>query len=297
MIHDSNLPADLASWTSTLVKQYSLRAGARLGQHFLIDRKVLTDIISAAALDLSLPVLEVGGGFGVLTLALLEAGAQVTVVELDKKLAGALTKLANFSTQLKVVEGDVIKLRDVDITQQLGGHEFNIVANLPYEISGVFLRRFLSGRLRPRSLTLLLQREVGERLTARPGAMSLLSLLAAIACHKSEVVRLVPPSAFWPKPRVTSCLVRLELRDEAERAQILHGVAEARLWQLARIGFAARRKLLKNNLASALSHSTLELSTVFVAAHIVPTARAQELSLNQWVELAQALDQLSSAKP
>lgn len=286
----TSLPPDLASWTRTLVKQYGLRAGSRLGQHFLVDRKVLADIIRAAELAPGRPVLEVGGGFGVLTLTLLDAGASVTVVELDPALARALRRLSAVSPQLTVLEGDVLKVRDGELSGALAGKDFSVVANLPYEISGAFLRRFLSGTLRPRNMTILLQKEVGERLIARPGSMSLISLLSEISCNKREIVRLIPPGSFWPAPKVTSCLMRLELKSDAERAHDLHGVTESRLWQLARIGFAARRKLLCNNLASALPLTAPEISQSLTRAQISLKARAQELPLTAWVRLAQELE-------
>lgn len=290
----TSLPQDLASWTRLLVKQYSLRAGTRMGQHFLTDRKVLVDILRSAELIPGQPVLEVGGGFGVLTLSLLDAGARVVVVELDANLALALKRLAVTSPKLTVLQGDVLKLRDAEILKALGQEEFSIVANLPYEISGAFLRKFLSGTLRPRTMTLLLQREVGERLTAKPGSMSLISLLAEMACAKREIVRIIPPSAFWPQPRVTSCLIRLELKSESERADDLNGVLEQRVWQLARIGFAARRKLLSNNLASALPLKSGALTVMFERAGITPKARAQELGLKNWVALARELNRAAN---
>lgn len=292
MIFDS-LPPDLRSWTRALVAQQHLRAGERLGQHFLVDRRVLSDIVRAAEVDRAVPILEVGGGFGVLTLALLEQGCRVTAIELDSRLAAGLRKLSSIGTALTVCEGDVLKLTDSKLSTTLGvaSGEFDIVANLPYEISGAFLRRFLGGSFRPRTMTLLLQREVGERLTAAPGSMSLLGLLAELACCSREVVRLVPPQAFWPAPHVTSCLVRFELKSEVERARDLGGLAEAEVWRLARIGFAARRKVLKNNLASALPIPVATIATKLAALGLPTTARAQELGLAHWVSLAFALAQ------
>lgn len=253
---------------------------------------MLSDIISAAKVDPAVPVLEVGGGFGVLTLALLEQGCRVISVELDKRLAAGLRKLSSIGSALTVCEGDVIKLTDSVLLTALGAAtgEFDIVANLPYEISGAFLRRFLGGAVRPRTITLLLQREVGERLTAAPGDMSLLGLLAELACSSREIVRLVPPQAFWPAPHVTSCLVRFALRNKAEREHVLSGVPEAAVWRLARVGFAARRKVLKNNLASALPVSAEIIAAELANFGLSSKVRAQELSLHDWVHLSQVLD-------
>jgi 16S rRNA (adenine1518-N6/adenine1519-N6)-dimethyltransferase len=263
-----------------------------MGQHFLVDRGVLMSIVTAANLLPGTLVLEVGGGFGVLTLELLRAGARVTVVELDRKLADALRKLAQAGGNLTVVEGDVIRVPDDVLSNALGltGEQgFSVVANLPYEISGAFLRRFLGGQLRPHTMVLLLQREVAARLQAPAGETSLLSLSAQLACTKVETVRGVSPRSFFPAPRVESAVVRFTLRSAAEREALLQGVPEPELWRVAHIGFAARRKLLSNNLASAFALERPGLEACLAKATLSPLVRAQELELSQWISLAQAL--------
>ena len=291
------LPSDLRAWTKTLVRHYDLRAGQRLGQHFLVDRRVLKDILRTAELKAGEPVLEVGGGLGVLTLGLLEQGARVAVVELDYQLVPGLRKLAAAGSRLTVVEGDILKIPDPVLRQALSlkaTDGFAIVANLPYEISGAFLRRFLGSEWRLERLVLLLQREVGERLAAKPGQMSLLALLVQLACSKVEVVRLVPASAFWPQPRVESCLVRFRLRSQAERAVVLNDMTENEVWRLARFGFAARRKLLLSNIAGGLRQPRTMVAEAFKTAGLKPKARAQELALEDWVKLAGALDHINT---
>ncbi|MDP3985914.1 MAG: 16S rRNA (adenine(1518)-N(6)/adenine(1519)-N(6))-dimethyltransferase RsmA [Candidatus Veblenbacteria bacterium] len=287
MIRDSHLPPDLRAWTKRALLRYGVAPGKRLGQHFLVDNKVLADIVATAQLTPEAHVLEVGGGLGVLTLELTAHARRVVVVELDRRLAAGLKKIAVGSDVLVVVEGDIIKVPAAELAHALGLFEvgsFSVAANLPYEISGAFLQRFLWGDLVPTSLTLLLQREVAERIAAKPGQLSLLGL----ACQlKAEVriVRHVPASAFWPPPRVESSLVRLDVKPPSELFQELGSQSFDLLWRLARIGFAAKRKLLLNNLSSVPPLSKAELADVFTHMHIPLTARAQELSPAQWVEL------------
>lgn len=285
------VPQDLVGWTRQAAGQLGVHGGRRLGQHFLISRGALRTIMTAAAVTTKLPVLEVGGGLGVLTLALMEQGARVTVVELDARLVEALTRLARGSEMVTVVSGDILKITDEVLQQALGcaTEEFIVVANLPYEISGAFLRRFLSGVFRPQRMVLLLQQEVAQRLVARPGQTSLLTLSAELACAERQLVATVPPSAFWPRPAVTSAVVRLALRSSEERTKVLSGVSEAQLWQVCRAGFAARRKLLISNLTHLFHVQRSALTSAFSQAGLSPLARAQELSLSQWVALAQAL--------
>lgn len=297
MIHNSvsSLPPNLRGWTKTLVKKYGLRAGQRMGQHFLVDKNVVRDIIKAAELNSSSKVLEVGGGLGVLTLALLESAGRVVVVELDNVLVQVLQKLAVTTEKLKVLQGDILKITDAELIKNLdikNNQEFSIAANLPYEISGAFLRRFLGSDLLPRTMVILLQLEVGERLVAPAGQTSLLTLSAQLACSNLELVRVIPPSAFWPEPRVTSCLVKMIIRTKTEREKFISPLEEKLLWRLARIGFAARRKVLINNLNSVLKLKRSELEKIMGILGLNLKTRAQELSLEQWLNLTRALKDL-----
>ncbi|KKT16277.1 MAG: Ribosomal RNA small subunit methyltransferase A [Parcubacteria group bacterium GW2011_GWB1_43_66] len=274
MIAGSNLPADLRTWTKLSLAKYHLAAGQRLGQHFLVDKKVLQDILTAADVKNNANVLEVGGGLGVLTLELLARAQRVVVVELDKKLVVALQKVGMGSEKLKIIADDV--------------SDWQIVANLPYEISGAFLERFLWGDFTPQSLTLLLQREVAERLAAKPGKMSLLSLSCQLK-SQIKIIRHIPPQAFWPPPRVQSSLVRLDLFSPKDYSDIIDYQSPDLIWRLARIGFSARRKVLINNLLAVLPLAKEQLIEIFTQANIGIKARAQELSIRQWVLLARLL--------
>lgn len=285
------LPADLKAWTQAAVSRYGLWAGRKMGQHFLIDKNVLRDIITAAQLKPELKVLEVGGGLGVLTLALLPRVERVVVVEVDRRLVEALRKLALGSDKLIVLAGDIIKITGSNLAQALDlkrGETFVIVANLPYDITGAFLQKFLWGDLLPQSITCLVQREVAERILAKPGQMSLLSLSCQLK-SRPYLIRHVPPRAFWPPPRVQSSLVRLELLSSIELEKKLDGVPMETLWRLARIGFAARRKLLINNLASALPVTKSVLNDCLTRVGLSVSVRAQELSPQHWVLLTKEL--------
>ena len=288
MILASSLPSNLRSWTQELCRQYGIRAGQRMGQHFLVDRRVLAEMVAAADLDTSLPVLEVGGGFGVLTLALLEAGCRVVVVELDRRLAEGLRKLGAAGGRLTVLEGDVLKFRPPELAAALGQPRFHAVANLPYEITGKFLEQFTWGAVTPERLTLLLQREVAERLCARPGSMSLLALSCQLKTSP-RVVRFVPPAAFLPPPKVTSAIVRLDRKSEGAYAARLGEVRERDLWRVARIGFAARRKVLAGNLAAALPIPKAEVAELLVSLGYPAKVRAQELAPDHWIQLTSLL--------
>lgn len=287
MIDDSFLPPNLREWTKLSLDRYGLTAGRKMGQHFLVDKQVLKDILKTAALTPASNVLEVGGGLGVLTLGLLSQAGSVVVVELDNNLAQALIKIGAGSEKFKIIIGDVIKISTSELKQALNNAgEFEIVANLPYEITGAFINRFLWGDLLPKSITLLVQREVAERMIAPPGSMSLLALGCQLK-STIKIVRHVPPQAFWPPPKVNSSIVRLDLHSSEEFLKITAEQPLANIWKLAKIGFSSRRKLLLNNLANGLHLPKEKVAKFLVLSDLGPKARAQELSVSDWVRLAQ----------
>jgi len=284
------LPDNILSWTKNLVAKYNLQPGRRLGQHFLVDRTVLRTIVAAADLKPQESVLEVGGGLGVLTLALLSERVKLTVVELDKNLVSLLNNFLITSQNFKVVSADILKLSDEALVGYLNSPSmaWKLVANLPYEISGIFLRRFLAGNFRPGLMVLLLQKEVADRLVAPPGQIGLLSLLGQLY-SRLTVVRQVPPSAFWPRPRVDSAIVKFTLRSSDEMAELLGSVAPDYFWRVARAGFTTKRKQLANSLTVGLKMDRPLVERALLTVGLKVTARPQELSLEQWIKLASNL--------
>jgi 16S rRNA (adenine1518-N6/adenine1519-N6)-dimethyltransferase len=162
--------------------------------------------------------------------------------------------------------------------------DYKLVANLPYNITSICLRRFLTGEVnKPSSMVLMVQKEVAERLTAKPGQLSLLGLLAQYY-SQVEYLSLIPASDFWPKPKVDSAIIRLK-----PLKTILTASDERFFWQLARLGFSARRKMLKNNLAAGLKINELMISQVLEKIDQKVTCRAQDLTVKQWIELVALL--------
>lgn len=294
MVRYSALPPDLKSWTKLALARYRVVAGHKMGQHFLVDQEVLSDMVAAARLTPDSRILEVGGGLGVLTAELIARAKRVVVVELDSRLVVALNKIGVGSANLTVIAGDILQVPAAAIKKALGldgQNDFDIVANLPYEITGALVQRFLWGDLLPRSLTLLIQREVAERMSAKPGQMSLLSLSCQLK-GTVKILRSVPPSAFWPPPKVQSSIVRLDLRPAQDFAALLAGQSIEVVWRLARLGFAARRKLLVNNLASALPVAKEKILQLMIKSQLTAHSRAQELSPAQWLNLARAFGEV-----
>ncbi|MYD95420.1 MAG: ribosomal RNA small subunit methyltransferase A [Chloroflexi bacterium] len=256
------------------------RPSSRRGQNFLVDRAVQRRIASAAALPPGATVVEIGAGTGNLTEALLAHGLRVTAVEIEDVLVARLRDRFRNRDHVQIVSGDA---RRLDL-HQLAGGPFHVVANLPYSVGTRLVVSFVTAPKPPRSLTVLLQREVARRLTAQPGDMALLSVIVQSFARARRLFD-VPPEAFRPRPKVISTLVRI---DPVRRTGLDIESAEARI-AVARHGFAQTRKKLRNSLAAGLGRREPEVGAALEAAGIDPGRRPQTLALGEWDQVVAAL--------
>jgi len=268
------------------LRRHLLVADKRFSQNFLADGEVLEAIMAAAAVTPGRHVLEIGPGIGILTGALLAAGASLTAVEVDRTMVRYLGR--RFAAEigdgrLRLVQGDVLDLSMGDLVTT----PWDLVANLPYHITSPVLHRVLGTEPRPEHLVLMLQREVAERVAAAPGAMSYLSVF--VQYHASvHVARLVPASAFEPAPEVESAVLAGQTRDRH-----LDPRAEEQLWRLVQAGFRERRKMLHNVLPRQLPNLGRErITAALEATGIATDRRPQTLSVGDWLSLAAALGSL-----
>jgi 16S rRNA (adenine1518-N6/adenine1519-N6)-dimethyltransferase len=284
------------------LRDAGLRARHSLSQNFLADPEVLDAILAEAAPAPGGRILEIGPGLGVLTAALVDAGAALVAIELDEPLAARLRRELALAVArgaadpeapgaVRVVVGDAL---DVDLGA-LVREPFDVVANLPYHITSPILHRLLGRRPRPRRLVLMLQREVAERLAAPPGAMSYLS--AFVQYHAApRIARVVPPSAFEPAPAVDSAVLVLDVRPP-DRRDALPTVDEDALWRLVQAGFRERRKMLHNVLARQLPVPPERVEAALAAAAIARDRRPQTLSVAEWIALLGALGPIERREP
>jgi 16S rRNA (adenine1518-N6/adenine1519-N6)-dimethyltransferase len=257
------------------VQLAGLTARKGLGQHFLVDRESLEAVLAAGELEASDTVLEVGPGLGVMTTTLTRTVREVVAVEMDPVLAELLER--DRPSNLKVVRADI---RQFDVRQMPPGYK--IVANIPYYVTSQLLRLFLESVNRPRLLSLLVQKEVAERLTAQPGQMSVLALSVQYY-GRPTLIRIVERHKFWPPPKVDSAVLQVRVYDQPAFA-----ADSTQLFRLIKAGFGEKRKMLKNSLAGGLNIS-LELAAQLIdTAELPVTARAQELGLPDWERLYRA---------
>jgi 16S rRNA (adenine1518-N6/adenine1519-N6)-dimethyltransferase len=261
-----------------VIARHGLSASKALGQNFILDRQLLARVAAIPGPLENQRVYEVGPGPGGLTRALLDAGASVVAVERDRRCLPALAELQEiFRDQLTVVEGDALKIDE----RSIAGDGAHVVANLPYNVGTALLLKWLSGDWPPwwASLTLMFQKEVAERLVARPGNDSYGRLsVAAQWRSRPRIAMSVNRSAFVPPPKVTSAVVHIVPADQPV------DVEPKMIERLTEAAFGQRRKMLRSSLRA--------LPGALDAAQsmgIDPTRRAETLSVDEWVQLARAL--------
>ena len=259
-----------------LLARHGLHPSRALGQNFVVDPNTVRRIARLAGVGPGDRVVEIGAGLGSLTLALLETGAAVTAVEVDRHLLGPLREVVE-PAGAAVVAGDALRL---DWEAVLGEGPWALVANLPYNVATPLVADLLDAVPAIRTMLVMVQREVGERLAAQAGDEAYGAVSVKVAYWASAaVVGKVGPSVFLPQPKVDSALVAIERRGVPAVDPAL--VAPDRLFTVVRAGFGQRRKMLRRSLAGIVPPEAFE------AAGVAPGARPEELDVTAWGRLAQ----------
>lgn len=251
-----------------------------LGQNFLKDEQIIEGIFSIANVGPQDYVFEIGPGTGALTHKLIGRVEKFLAIELDHVLAGQLQKQFVDSKKVSVIEGNILDMNLEELFETTGfsEHGYKIIANIPYYITAPIIRTLLSLRVQPQSITLMVQDEVAERLSATPGSMSLLSVMAQYYADVEKKL-FVPKEAFEPVPKVDSAVISLIPK------RLYIPEADRKLFRLARAGFAARRKTLVNNLATSFSLSREVVEKRLGLLGLRADIRAQALSIEDWERL------------
>ena len=262
-----------------LLDEHGLHPKRSLGQNFLTDPNTARRVVASADLPAAAPVLEIGPGLGSLTLALLDAGHEVVALELDARLAEVLRTVVGDGVRIEL--GDALAV-DLDALLAPAPAPRACVSNLPYNVAVPVVVRLLEETDALERILVMVQREVGERLAAGPGDPQYGAVSVKVAYFaEAQVVGLVPPTVFMPRPKVDSALVRLQRRS----APPVSVPSADDLFTLVRAGFAQRRKMLRRSLAPVLGDAT---PGVLQAAGVEPTARAEALDLDDWAAVARS---------
>lgn len=265
-----------------ICKELDIRLTKSKGQNFLIDADVLAEIVSAADIKKDDVVLEIGPGLGGLTEELTKRAGRVVAVEVDHKLFSYLEQKFKKADNLKLVEGDIIQLFNYSIVRWLGS-DYKLVANLPYQITSKILRLLLASETPPSEMAVMVQKEVGERICAQAGQMSVLAVMVQYYAEP-KIVRVVERNSFWPVPEVDSVILYIKTKKHKNRKT---EEQEENFFRMVKIGFSSRRKMLRKNLSNIFALAEVDAALQRLGINL--KARAQELSLEQWKELADIL--------
>ena len=266
--------------TRALLERHGLRPKTSIGQHFVTDPNTIRKVVSLAGLARGDLVLEVGPGIGSLSLGILERGARLIAVEVDRALEPVLAEVLEGSNA-RVVIGDAMH---IDVKKLLRGRPTKLVANLPYQIATPLVLDLLAGVPAIQSFTVMVQKEVGERLAARPGDDAYGAVSAKIAFLASaRIAGRVSRRVFYPMPDVESVIVQID-----RRARPAERIAQPRLFAVIEAGFAQRRKTIRRALRGA-GWDAAEVEHVLDRAGVAPEARAETLGDPQFAAIARAL--------
>lgn len=266
--------------TQELVKKYNFKFSKSLGQNFLIDDSVLDDIVTGAGVDNEDFVIEIGPGVGTLTVQLLKKAKKVTSIELDSGLIPILEQELGGNENFQLIHNDALK---VDFNEIIGSEKsVKLVANLPYYVTTPIIVKLLKKGYNFKSLTIMIQKEVAERINAEPNCKEYgaLSVLVQYYC-KTSIIRKVSPESFIPRPKVESIVIRLDKLDEpAIKTKDIEF-----MFELVRAGFNMRRKTLWNA-TKTLKINKEKLEEAFKKSGIDPKRRAETLNLEEFAILS-----------
>lgn len=264
-----------------ICKRFDIKMSKKLGQNFLIKRGIVDEIVHAAKLTVGEPVLEVGPGIGTLTQGLAQSGADVTAIELDRRLLEVLdTTLASYDN-VRIIHGDVLKL---DVPTIMNHKPFKVVANLPYYITTPIIMSLLESKLPIERLVVMVQKEVALRMIAKPGTKDYGALSVAVQYYtEPDIVLDVPPKSFLPAPAVTSSVIRCVLRDKPP----VDVIDEKLFFRVVKAGFAQRRKTFSNTMkTTGLTRDRIE--ELLAKANIDGQRRGETFTLQEFADVANA---------
>lgn len=257
------------------LQKHGFQPEKRFGQNFLVDRNSVEGIIGASRLAKNETILEIGPGLGVLTQELAKKAGRVVAVEKDQKMVEILKETMGNLPNVEIIKDDALKIAP----QQIPG-QFKIVGNLPFYITAPVIRKFLeTDGLKPQSMTLVVQKEVGERICSAPPKMSILANSIQFYAN-AELISYVPKTSFWPQPDVSAAIIRIT---PLEKPRLIKN--KDVFFKIMKAGFSQPRKQLINNLSGGLKIDKKKTEEWLKKNNIEPRRRAETLSIDDWLHL------------
>ena len=267
-----------------ILNKYGARPSKTMGQNFLVDKSVLQKIITASELKPSDIVLEIGPGIGTLTQELAKTAKKVIAVEKDKKMCEILKETLKNFKNIEIINDDILKIKTLKSSPMSDIGEYKVVANLPYYISSPVIRKFLenpSDGKQPELMVLMLQKEVAQRICAKPPNMSILSVSVQFYA-KPEIISYVSKNCFWPSPKVDSAIIKITpQKDRRPTSQDFQDL----FFKIVKAGFSQPRKQLGNNLTKMLKLNKQQTAGWLLKNNLKPEQRAETLTIDDWINL------------
>lgn len=261
-----------------LLQKHGARASKGLGQNFLIDKKVLQKIIDASNIGERDTILEIGPGIGTLTSELAKYARKIIAVEKDKKMLEILSETLACHKNIEIINADILKFNSLKF------NNYKIVANIPYYLTSPLIRKFLESENPPSEMVLMLQREVAQRICAKPPKMNLLAVSVQFYAEP-KIISYVSKNCFWPTPKIDSAIIKISNIKIQESK-----LDSEKFFKIVKTGFSHPRKQLVNNLATLKLQNDVKLSkeNVFkwlLDNNLKPSQRPETLSISDWLKL------------
>lgn len=270
----------------SLLQQKKAKPIKRLGQNFLISKNALGKIIQAADVKKTDAILEIGAGIGILTQELAAKAKKVIAVEKDEKLIAVLKETLQGFDNIEIVHGDALKIDFSTLYFPLS--TFKVVSNIPYYITSPLIKKFLEAENSPKQIILMVQKEVAQRICAKPPKMNLLAV-AVQFYSQPKIISYVAKENFWPQPKVDSAIINLKVGSGGKKAgkeKREREINKEKFFKVVKAGFSHPRKQLTNNLSVGLKKDKSEIENWLIKNNINPQARAQHLFLDDWLNLS-----------
>lgn len=280
-----------------LLKKYDAKPEKHLGQHFILSKKALDSMIAAAEIKQNDTIVEIGPGLGTLTQELAATGAKITAIEKDLLMVNILKETLNGYKNIRVTQADALHLSILRIDKIIDSKNrykrYKIVANLPYNAATFLIRQWLGSKTPPELMVLMIQKEVAQRIIANPPHSNLLAVSVQFYAN-TEIIDYVKKESFWPQPKVDAAIIKIIPKKVTFPRRSLE---ERHFFEIVKAGFSSPRKQLAGNLSKKLDVSKENIISIFKDLKISTTARAENLSLNQWQKLSKvSLPDLSTIK-
>jgi len=270
-----------------LLKKYQVHPSKKLGQNFLIDKDAIKKIIKAAEIEANDIILEVGPGLGNLTQELAQKTKKVIAIEKDLKMVEILKENLKDFKNIKIIKNDVLKINPPN---DIPKTKYKLVGNLPFYLAAPLIRKFLELNKPPKEMILVIQKEVGQRICAKPPHMSILAISVQVYA-KTEIVSYISKKSFWPQPKVDATIIKITpySKKYAYAYFLLSRRCQELFFKIVKAGFSQPRKQLINNLAKGLKIDREKVKDWLLKNHIQSNQRAETLSVKDWLNLTKTL--------